>query len=110
MLVSLVVALHDASFEFCPVKTILKSYVIVSFNSPVIKSAPKLSTVNLSLYSPVRLAEKVNESVSYSKLNDLLISTIINHGANINPSIIEQSTIKRIIELQYQRIKPLIGL
>ena len=70
-----VTALHDASFEFCPVKTILKSYVIVSFNSPVIKSAPKLSTVNLSLYSPVRLAEKVNESVSYSKLNDVLISS-----------------------------------
>ncbi len=46
------------------------------------------------------------KDISY--VDDLLISTIINHGAEMNPDIIEQSSVKRIVELQFMRVKPII--
>jgi len=46
------------------------------------------------------------KDISY--VDDLLISTIINHGAEMNPEVIEQSSVKRIVELQFMRVKPII--
>jgi hypothetical protein len=43
-------------------------------------------------------------------MDDLLLSECFNHSADVNPEIMDQSTIRRIIELQYKNIKPIIKL
>ena len=41
-------------------------------------------------------------------VDEFLVSSIINNGAEMNTSVIDKSTVRRIISLQYVRVRPLI--
>ena len=41
-------------------------------------------------------------------VDEFLVSSIINNGAEMNTNVIDKSTVRRIITLQYVRVRPLI--